>query len=68
MRTIVDVTALRPGPSLAFSLSSLTETPVSQPQYRNTPSSMPDRSALVLTANGLNQFSATCIEFVGEST
>ena len=32
MRTIVDVTALRPGPSLEFSLSSFTETPVSQPQ------------------------------------
>ena len=63
----MDVTALRPGPELEFSLSSFTETPVSHPQYRNTPSSMPEMSALMLTENGLNQLSDTCMECAGES-
>src|ERR1700751_4474259 len=62
IRMTVDTTAARPGPEAEFSLSSLTETPVSQPQYRNTPRSMPETSAPALTPNGLNHSSEMPVE------
>ena len=68
MRITVDTTAAFPGPVEEFSLSSLTETPVSQPQYRNTPSSMPSTRAPADIENGLNQSNWTPSEPVGEST
>src|ERR1700761_749760 len=62
IRMTVETTAARPGPEEEFWLSSLTETPVSQPQYRNTPSSIPETSVPALTPNGLNHSSEMPVE------
>src|ERR1700760_4816650 len=62
IKMTVETTAARPGPEAEFSLSSLTETPVSQPQDRNTPRSMPEMSVPALTPNGLNHSSEMPVE------